>query len=90
MSERAEANRKHLRDAVARRPFRPFWIRLESGDRLDIKHPELVAFDPEDDGSVSLNVIARSQNGLTTLDAVTGISTAEEQEQAADGSEQAA
>ena len=83
MSERAEANREYLRKAVGERPFKPFWIRLESGDRLDVKHPENVGFDPENNGSVTLNVVTRNQIGWTTLDAVTGISTAENVESVA-------
>ena len=86
MSDRAEVNRKNLRDAVTKRPFVSFWIRLESGDRLDVKHPELVAFDPEFGGSTSLLVVTRSQNGWTSLDAMTGLAAAVGDEQPAGGS----
>ena len=74
MSERAESNRRQLHRIVSDRPFKPFWIRLESGDRIDVKHPETIGFDPEEGGNIRLYVVARGNDVWTSLDAVTGLS----------------
>lgn len=58
-----------------RRPFQSFFIRLESGDRLDINHPENISFDPEEGGDADLLLVVRTRDvrAFTTLEAVTGI-----------------
>lgn len=36
----------NLEDALHKRPFKPFQIHMDGGDRIVVKHPELVAFSP--------------------------------------------
>lgn len=36
----------NIEDALGKRPFKPFQIHMNSGDRIAVKHPELVAFSP--------------------------------------------
>jgi len=30
-----------LRELLRRRPFEPFWVTLSSGDRYEVRHPEM-------------------------------------------------
>ncbi|MEM7808109.1 MAG: hypothetical protein AAF561_08370 [Planctomycetota bacterium] len=73
MSQRAEDNRILLVKHVRRNPFAPFFIRLESGDRLSIRHPELVSFYPDPTDSQRVNIKAQGLDIDTTLDAITGV-----------------
>jgi hypothetical protein len=38
--------RAQIISLLNRRPFRPFVISLDNGDRLTVEHPETVAYDP--------------------------------------------
>ena len=75
MPDRVETNRRIIREFYRQRPFQPFFIRLESGDRLDINHPENISFDPEEGGDADLLLVVRTRDVrvFTTLDAVAGI-----------------
>jgi hypothetical protein len=38
---------EELRKAHIARPFRPFYLRLGDGQRLPIRHPEMLAYTPK-------------------------------------------
>jgi hypothetical protein len=42
----------NLEDALHKRPFKPFQIHMNSGDKIAVKHPELVAFSPSKNTAV--------------------------------------
>ena len=42
----------NLEDALHKRPFKPFQIHMNSGDRIAVKHPELVSFSPSKNTAV--------------------------------------
>lgn len=35
---------KTIEDALHKRPFKPFRIHMDNGDKIEVKHPEVVAF----------------------------------------------
>ena len=70
---RAEDNRVALKKLVHQRPFVPFLISLDNGERFLIEHPENVAFDPNDNGWTRFSVIARDLIGLASLESVSAI-----------------
>lgn len=70
---RAEDIRVSLKKLVHQRPFVPFLISLDNGERFLIEHPENVAFDPNDNGRTRFSVIARDLVGLSTLESVSAI-----------------
>jgi len=37
---------EELRKAHTARPFRPFYLRLGDGQRLPVRHPEMLAYSP--------------------------------------------
>ena len=39
--------RSRIISLIEARPFRPFVVTLESGERIVIRHPENVAYDPQ-------------------------------------------
>jgi hypothetical protein len=81
MPSRVEVNRAEVLRLMRRQPFRPFYIRLESGDRLDIEHPENIAFDPGDaEGDGEFHVISRSHRIVSTFAAVTAVAAKDEGE----------
>ncbi|MEO7299025.1 MAG: hypothetical protein ABI042_10680 [Verrucomicrobiota bacterium] len=41
-----------LEDALHKRPFKPFQIHMNSGDRIAVKHPEVIAFSPSKNTAV--------------------------------------
>lgn len=70
---------KELRGEVQRlvnqRPFQPFILNLENGDRITIEHPENIAFDPsnENHGSAYFYVVTRGLRFGGTFHAVTSV-----------------
>ena len=54
-----------LRDALQGRPFLGFRLQLTDGTRMDITHPECLAFHPK---SPLTRLIALSDGGLKALD----------------------
>jgi hypothetical protein len=72
-STRANTTRDELIRVVRARPFEPFAITLENGERVILNHPENIAFDPEPGGSVRFHVIANNMVTASTLDAITSV-----------------
>ncbi len=70
---RVEETRGEFERLVHQRPFQPFLINLENGDRLAIEHPENVAFDPTEGGRTRFYVITRTLACAATLESVTGV-----------------
>jgi hypothetical protein len=56
------------------RPFRPFALSLENGDRIIIEHPENIAFDPTPDGSSDFYAFSQQLRVYSTFDAVISVS----------------
>ena len=75
ITARANATRDDLTRVVRARPFDPFALTLENGERVIVQHSENIAFDPEPDGSVRFRVIATKLVTDGTLDAISSIST---------------
>jgi hypothetical protein len=75
MLTRAEAIRNELRDLVRSTPFQAFAIELESGSRVQISHPENIAFASVEGQSVQLFLIDAGKIIRTTLSAVTSVRT---------------
>lgn len=42
----------NLGDALLKRPFKPFQIHMNSGDRIAVTHPEVIAFRPSKNTAV--------------------------------------
>ena len=64
------AELRSLRRAI---PFEPFIITLGGGERVVVRHPENVAYDPKEDGSARLYIISGKLGVFTNLDAVTAL-----------------
>ena len=64
--------RQELQGLVRQRPFRPFILNFENGDRVTVEHPENVAFDPAGRSS-RLLVITGEIVVLSNFDAVTSL-----------------
>ncbi|MEM1013576.1 MAG: hypothetical protein AAGI46_15315 [Planctomycetota bacterium] len=73
MSDRANSNRIALLEAMRQQPFNPFLVGLENGDRFQVRHPENLAFDPDEDGNNRVSILLKKTSVLTSLDAITGI-----------------
>lgn len=58
---------------MGERPFRPFVLLMENGDRVVIEHPENIAFDPEVGGPADFYVISGRLRLFSTFAAVTGV-----------------
>ena len=58
-------NAERLREALSRRPFEPFSIRMSNGDVFPVRHPEnaillrtrLVVADPENDRTMICSLL---------------------------------
>jgi hypothetical protein len=74
ITTRAHATREELVQHVRARPFMPFALSLENGERVIVRHPENIAFDPDEGGSVYFYVIADKLRTFGTLDAISTIS----------------
>jgi len=60
------------------RPFRPFALIMENGDRVIIEHPENIAFDPVAAGTSDFYVISGRLRMFSTFEAVTSVSLLDE------------
>lgn len=65
---RAEVHR-----LLSQRPFRPFALLLENGDRVLIEHPENIAFDPVAQGVGDFYVISGKLRLFSTFEAVSSV-----------------
>lgn len=77
---RGEPMRAEVLRLIRERPFRPFVLKMENGDRIPIGHPENIAFDPGDEhngGSVDFHVVAGRLRAVGTFDAITTIVSVE-------------
>ena len=74
---RANLIKTEVQRLLNQRPFRPFLLTLESGERVPITHPENIAFDPSangtGDGSSDFYVISGKVRLFSTFDAVSSI-----------------
>ena len=70
---RAEDARSTLRQMVRQRPFQPFLISLDNGDRMLIEHPENLAFDPSENGRTRFSVVTQHIVCYATLESVSSI-----------------
>ena len=73
---RVQAIRAEVHRLIRAVPFRRFVLILESGDRVLIEHPEIIAFDPEGKGAGSdeFYVITGRLRLFSTFGAVSNIS----------------
>jgi hypothetical protein len=74
---RTEAVRNEILRLKRQAPFRPFVLNLENGDRITIKYPETIAFDPEINkpgkGSPDFYVISGNLRFYGTFEAVMSV-----------------
>lgn len=71
---RTLANRGEVQRLLNQRPFRPFALLMENGDRVIIEHPENIAFDPTTTGVGEFYVISGKLRLFSTFEAVTSVS----------------
>jgi hypothetical protein len=71
---RVDSIRSEIQKLMHARPFRPFALLMENGERILIGHPENIAFDPGSAGGVGASddfyVIS---SGLRMFSAITSI-----------------
>jgi hypothetical protein len=65
--------RPEVQRLLGQRPFRPFALLLENGDRVIIEHPENIAFDPVAEGVGDFYVISGRLRLFGTFEAVTSV-----------------
>jgi hypothetical protein len=65
--------RSEVQRLLNQRPFRPFALLLENGDRVIIEHPENIAFDPVAEGVGDFYVISGRLRLFSTFEAVTSV-----------------
>jgi hypothetical protein len=70
---RVEEIRAEFLRLVHQRPFRPFFVSLENGDRFAVEHPENIAFDPTEEGPTRFYVIAGNLTCCGTLESVSSV-----------------
>jgi hypothetical protein len=82
---RADAIRAEIKRLIRATPFRKFILILESGDRVQIEHPENIAFDPEpkDPDKDEFYVITGRIRLFSTFGAVSSIALADREGAAA-------
>jgi hypothetical protein len=73
VSMRTALVRSEVQRLLNQRPFRPFALLLESGDRVIIEHPENIAFDPVAQGVGEFYVISGRLRLFSTFEAVTSV-----------------
>ena len=66
--------RPEVQRLLAQRPFRPFVLSLENGDRVAIEHPENIAFDPIAAGELDFYVISGRLRLFSTFETVSSVS----------------
>lgn len=69
--------RPEVQRLVDARPFTPFALTLENGDRVVIEHRENIAYDPTGDGAGEFYVITKKLRLFSTFEAVTGVALAD-------------
>src|SRR6266446_336687 len=65
--------RSEVQRLLGQRPFHPFALLLENGDRVIIEHPENIAFDPVTAGVADFYVISGRLRLFSTFEAVTTV-----------------
>jgi hypothetical protein len=75
--------RAEVQRLLDQRPFRPFALLMENGDRVIIEHPENIAFDPDAQGVADFYVISGRLRLYSTFEAVTSVSLLDSGGQAA-------
>jgi hypothetical protein len=65
--------RAEVQRLLGKRPFRPFALLMENGDRVIIEHPENIAFDPVAEGVADFYVISGRLRLFSTFEAVTSV-----------------
>jgi len=65
--------RTEVQRLLNQRPFRPFVLLMENGDRVVIEHPENIAFDPVAEGVGDFYVITGPLRLFSTFEAVTSV-----------------
>src|SRR3954452_4773654 len=65
--------RTEVQRLLGQRPFRPFALIMENGDRVIIEHPENIAFDPVAEGMGDFYVISGRLRMYSTFEAVTSV-----------------
>jgi hypothetical protein len=76
---KTDVTKNEVARLIRQRPFRPFAITLDSGERVLIEHPENIAFDPINNGARraanDFYVTSGSLRLFSTFDAVSSIAT---------------
>ena len=65
--------RPEVQRLLGARPFRPFALLMENGDRVMIEHPENIAFDPTSKGASDFYVISGRLRLFSSFEAVTNV-----------------
>ena len=65
--------RPEVQRLLVQKPFRPFVLIMESGDRVIVEHPENIAFDPVAQGVGDFYVISGRLRLFSTFEAVTSV-----------------
>ena len=80
---RTESVREEVQRLIRHRPFRPFVLNLEHGDRVRIGHHENIAFDSGDNGAPASDdfyVVSGRVRIHSVFEAVTSVGSAESME----------
>ena len=80
---RVETNRTQLQVLWGKRPFEPFAIDLENGDRAVVEHPENLAFDPNENGRDGFVLLSAKIRYFSSFSAVTSLAILDDAEVAA-------
>ena len=80
---RVENNRVQLQVLWGNRPFEPFAINLENGDRAVVEHPENLAFDPTENGRDGFVLLSAKSRYFSSFAAVTSLAILDDAEVAA-------
>lgn len=73
---RTEVRRSQILRLLERRPFMPFELNIENGDRIVVEHPENLAMSPEkavEQFANRVHVIGGDVLIYTTLDAISTV-----------------
>lgn len=65
--------RSEVQRLLSQRPYHPFALLMENGDRVIIEHPENIAFDPTAQGVGDFYVISGKLRLFSTFEAVTSV-----------------
>lgn len=78
---KAEAMRQQILDLLKKRPFEPFILTFDSGEKIIVEHPENMAYDPAPKSSADttrFSVVSSRINTFGTFDAISTITTLDE------------